>query len=44
MRGVHSCLIERSGPLCALLNSRPEWRRVRQDDLSMLFVTRRATP
>ena len=36
--GVHSCLIERSGSLCALLDSQPEWRRVYQDDLSVLYV------
>jgi hypothetical protein len=42
--GVRSCLIERSGSLCALLDARPEWRRVYQDDLSVLFVTRGETP
>ena len=42
--GVRSCLIERSGSLCALLDSQPMWRRVYQDDLSVLFVTRGATP
>jgi hypothetical protein len=36
--GVRSCLIERSAPLCTLLNSRPEWQRVYQDDLSVLYV------
>ena len=36
--GVRSCLIERTAPLCTLLNSRPEWHRVYQDDLSVLYV------
>ncbi len=36
--GVRSCLIERSAPLCTLLNSRPEWQRVYQDDLSVIFA------
>jgi hypothetical protein len=40
--GVRSCLIERSAPLCTLLNSRPEWQRVYQDDLSVLFVKKSA--
>jgi hypothetical protein len=35
---VQSCLIERSGSLCALLDARPEWQRVYQDDLSVLYV------
>jgi MFS family permease len=35
--GVRSCLIERTAPLCTLLNSRPEWHRVYQDDLSVLY-------
>jgi hypothetical protein len=36
--GVRSCLIERGGSLCAVLEARPEWRRVYQDDLSVLYV------
>lgn len=36
--GVRSCLVERSGSLCALLDAHPEWQRVYQDDLSVLFV------
>jgi hypothetical protein len=36
--GVRSCLVERSGSLCALLDARPDWRRVYQDDLCALFV------
>ena len=36
--GVRSCLIERGGSLCALLDARPEWYRVYQDDLSVLYV------
>ena len=36
--GVRSCLVERSGSLCALLNAHPGWRRVYEDDLSVLFV------
>jgi len=36
--GVRSCLIERSAPLCTLLNSRAEWQSVYHDDLSVLYV------
>ena len=36
--GVRSCLIGSGGSLCALLDTRPEWRRVYQDDLSVLYV------
>jgi hypothetical protein len=36
--GVRSCLIERNGSLSALLDAQPGWRRVYQDDLSVLFV------
>jgi hypothetical protein len=36
--GVRSCLIERNGPLSALLDAQPGWRRVYQDDLSVLLV------
>lgn len=36
--GVRSCLIERSGSLCALLDAQPGWHRVYQDDLSVLLV------
>jgi hypothetical protein len=36
--GVRSCLIEPAASLCALLDVRPEWRRVYQDDLSVLYV------
>jgi hypothetical protein len=36
--GVRSCLIERTAPVCTLLNSRQEWQHVYQDDLSVLYV------
>lgn len=36
--GVRSCLIERSATLCTLLEVVPDWRRVYQDDLSVLYV------
>jgi len=36
--GVRSCLVERNGSLCALLDAQPAWRRVYQDDLCVLFV------
>ena len=36
--GVRSCLIERGATLCALLDVAPEWQRVYQDDLSVLYV------
>ena len=36
--GVRSCLIERTAPLCALLDTQPEWQRVYQDDLSVLYL------
>jgi len=36
--GVRSCLVERSGSLCTLLNAQPGWRRVYEDDLSVLYV------
>ena len=36
--GVQSCLIERGGSLCALIDRRPEWKRVYQDDLSVVFA------
>jgi hypothetical protein len=36
--GVCSCLVERAGSLCALLDAQGGWRRVYQDDLSILFV------
>ena len=36
--GVRSCLIERRAALCTLLDVLPEWRRVYQDDLSVLYV------
>jgi hypothetical protein len=36
--GVRSCLVERSGSLCALLDAQPDWCRVYQDDLCALFV------
>ena len=42
--GVESCLIERGGSLCALLDHQPEWKLLYQDDLSVLFVKRRAAP
>jgi len=35
---VQSCLIERGGSLCTLLESRPDWKRVYEDDLSVLYV------
>jgi hypothetical protein len=35
---VRSCLVESSGSLCALLNAQPGWRRVYEDDLSVLYV------
>ncbi len=35
---VQSCLIERGGSLCALLDHRPEWKRVYQDDLSVIYA------
>jgi len=34
---VRSCLVERRGSLCALLDAQPAWRRVYQDDLSAVF-------
>lgn len=36
--GVRSCLIQRSAPLCTLLDALPEWRRVYEDDLSVVYV------
>jgi hypothetical protein len=36
--GVRSCLIEREAALCTLLDVLPEWHRVYQDDLSVLYV------
>ena len=39
--GVCSCLVERAGSLCALLDAQPGWRRVYQDNLSVLFVRAR---
>jgi hypothetical protein len=36
--GVRSCLVERSGSLSALLDAQPNWGRVYQDDLCVLFV------
>jgi len=36
--GVKSCLIERRSSLAVLLDGRPEWRRVYQDDLSAIYV------
>jgi hypothetical protein len=36
--GVSSCLIERNATLCTLLDAQPEWRRVYEDDLSVLYV------
>jgi hypothetical protein len=42
--GVQSCLVERGGSLCALLDHRPEWKRVYQDDLSVVFVRESAGP
>ena len=41
---IGSCLLERSASLCALLDTRPEWRRVYQDDLSVLFVKHGEAP
>jgi hypothetical protein len=34
---VRSCLVERNGPLRAWLDTQPEWQRVYQDDLSVIF-------
>jgi hypothetical protein len=36
--GVRSCLVERSGTLSAFLDTQTNWRRVYQDDLSVLFL------
>lgn len=35
--GVRSCLIEQDGELAALLDRQPDWKRVYQDDLSVIF-------
>lgn len=36
--GVRACLIQRSAPLCTLLDASAQWRRVYQDDLSVIYV------
>jgi hypothetical protein len=36
--GVSSCLVERDGSLSAWLDAQPAWRRLYQDDLSVVFV------
>ena len=36
--GVRSCLLERDGALCALLDTQPDWHRVYEDDLCSLYV------
>lgn len=36
--GVRSCLVERSGSLRAVLDGEASWRRVYEDDLSVLYV------
>jgi hypothetical protein len=39
--GVEACLIERDAPLATLLAALPPWKRVYQDDLSVLFEKNR---
>jgi hypothetical protein len=41
--GIESCLLDRSEPLATVLSALPEWRQVYSDDLSVLFVLRKAT-
>jgi hypothetical protein len=36
--GVRSCLLDRNGSLCALLDAQRGWRRAYEDDLSVLYV------
>jgi hypothetical protein len=38
--GVSSCLLQRSAPLCNLLDATGKWRRAYEDDLSVIYVKR----
>ncbi len=41
--GIQSCLLERSEALATVLSASPEWRQVYSDELSVLFVLRKAS-
>ncbi|MFZ0962630.1 MAG: hypothetical protein WAO35_17305 [Terriglobia bacterium] len=36
--GIRSCLVERGGSLCSLLDTQSSWRKVYEDDLSVLYA------
>jgi hypothetical protein len=41
--GLKACLVERQSPLATLLSTLPDWERIYQDDLSTIYVCKRAS-
>jgi hypothetical protein len=41
---IQACLITRTIPLVTFLEASPEWKKVFEDEVSILFVRRAAAP